>query len=192
MIILRRNFKEAKIEVLPDTTDVREEVCVDLSAGESYMEAGASEALTMSAPYKLKPGGCIVVKTTERISVPNNVFGFLCSKGSLAARGLLVPNTKIDPLFSGNLDIAIFNAGKSVLIINKGMKFCSVIFQQMTDRTESATPRGGPSISNERASKLAAFLSENRILLITSLVTIIISVVGAAAATLVTIKMLPH
>jgi deoxycytidine triphosphate deaminase len=192
MIILRRNFTEAHIEVSPDSTEAKEEVCADLSVGQSYMEAGASEALAMNSPYKLKPGGCIVVQTTERINVPRNVFGMLCSKGSLAARGLLVPNTKIDPLFSGPLDIAIYNAGKSILTVNEGMKFCSIVFQQMTDSVDATTPRGGPRISTERVRRFVAFLRENSALLITSLATIIISVAGAAIATAITIAMQSH
>ena len=188
MIILRRDFSAAKIEVSADTTDPKEEVCVDLSVGESYMEAGASEALTMSASCELKPGRCIIVQTSERVSVPNNVFGLLCSKGSLAARGFLVPNTKTDPLFSGTLDIAIYNAGKKPLTINKGMKFCSIIFQKIEGSTLSATPRGGPRISTEKINKFKAFFQEHAVLLITNIVTIIISVGSAAVAVWITLK----
>ena len=190
MIILRRKFAEAKINVSPDTTDAKEEVCVDLSIGDSYMEAGESEVLTMDSGYKLKPSGCIVVRTKETITVPNNVSGFLCSKGSLAARGLLVPNTKIDPLFSGPLDVAIYNAGKSVLEIKNGMKFCSIAFHQTAVPILSTIPRVGPRISKERENKFVAFLVENRTLLITSAVTIIVSLAGAAIATAITIKMM--
>jgi deoxycytidine triphosphate deaminase len=192
VIILRKNFKSAKIDISPDTTDAKEEVCVDLSVGESYMEAGDSEVLTLKTIYRLKPSGCIVVRTKECITVPNNIFGFLCSKGSLAARGLLVPNTKIDPMFSGPLDVAIYNAGNSALEIKSGMKFCSIAFQQMTDPIQSGIPRGGPRISNDRANKMITFLIENRTLLITSAVTIIISLAGAALATAITIKMMSN
>lgn len=189
MIILRRNFGTSNIEISPDSTESNEEVCVDLSVGKSYKEAGTSESITMTVPYTLKPGGCIVVETWERVTVPKNVFGFLCSKGSLAGRGLLVPNTKIDPLFSDTLDIAIYNAGKRVLTIEKGMKFCSIVFQQLSEPINSNTPRSGPRISNERKNKMAEFISENKVLLVTSLVTVLVSTIGAAIATAITVAM---
>jgi deoxycytidine triphosphate deaminase len=183
MVILRRNFKEAQIEVNPDETEEREEVCVDLSVGESYMKAGSSERLTMGESLELKPGRCLIVKTAEQVTVPRNVLGLLCSKGSLAARGFLVPNTKIDPLFSGKLDVAIFNGGKRSLAIKRGMKFCSIVFQKVEGNTASKIPRTGPSISTDRRGKLYEICDEIK----ANLTTIIICVGSTAISTAVSI-----
>jgi len=171
MIILRRNFKVAKIEIGGDTTENKEEVCVDLSVGESYMEAGSSENLTTNEEYFLKPGRCIIVQTAEQLNIPNDVFGFLCSKGSLSLRGFFVPNTKIDPLFSGKLDVALYNAGKKQLQIKKGMKFCSIVFQKIEAPVVSTAPRGGLRISNEKANKAITYCRENALALLALLVS---------------------
>lgn len=188
MIILRKNFAAARIVVITDTTDPKEEVCVDLSVGDSYMEAGSSESLTTDGQYFLKPGRCIIIRTAEELSIPNDVFGLLCSKGSLSLLGFFVPNTKVDPLFSGKLDIALYNAGKKELSITKEKKFCSIIFQKIDGSTTSTLPRGVLRVSTEKTGKFLAFCQEHAVLLVTSLVTILISIGCAVATTLLTLK----
>jgi len=182
MIILRRDFAQRGILVSDDSTSDKEEVCADLSAGSRYMEAGSAEPFELSAPYSLKPGHCIVVETSEKITVPKNAFGFLCSKGSLAARGLLVPNTKIDPRFSGTLQVAIYNAGKRVLIIDPAQKFCSVVFHTIEGSAKEKVPRQSPKISNVKGNSIRAFLSENWKFIVAHIVTIVISIGGAYVA----------
>ncbi|QJE96240.1 dCTP deaminase domain-containing protein [Luteolibacter luteus] len=185
MIILRREFQDRGIEIDPLVTEAREEVCADLHVGTIYMEAGSSENLTMPDKFQLKPGRCIIITTQERLAIPSRVFGNLYSRGSLAARGMLVANTKIDPHFNGELKIAVFNAGKQTLEIERGKPFCSISFQELTDRINSVSPRGGPDISNEKRGKLERFISEN----MANIVTIIIAVAGSAAVTYVTMKL---
>jgi dUTPase len=143
MILRRTDFPTFKIIVEPDETDADEEVCVDLRVGESFMEAGSSASYPLDKPYVLNPGACIVVRTKEVISLPNDVFGTLCAKGSLAALGFLVPNTKVDPMFSGNLNVALFNAGTRPLPVNQGDSFCSVIFHQLQAAVQRTAPRTG-------------------------------------------------
>lgn len=143
MILRRTEFASFGVIVEPDLTVEIEEVCVDLRVGESFMEAGSSTSYPFDKPYLLNPGACIVVRTREKISLPKNVFGTLCAKGSLAALGFLVPNTKIDPLFSDNLDIALFNAGTRALNVSKEMEFCSVIFHTLGGPVTRDLPRTG-------------------------------------------------
>jgi deoxycytidine triphosphate deaminase len=143
MILRKADFKEYKVVIDPESTDAQEEVCVDLHVGDSFMEAGSSSSYPFEKAYLLHQGACIVLHTKELISVPNNVFGTLCAKGSLAALGFLVPNTKVDPLFSDRLDVALFNAGTRTLRVEKGMAFCSIIFHQLPGPISRTTARPG-------------------------------------------------
>lgn len=143
MIIRRSDFPSSGIALTPDSTEASEEVCVDLHVGGSFMQAGNSTSFPFDKPYKLEPGACIIVHTEETISLPNDCFGTLCAKGSLAALGFIVPNTKIDPLFSGGLDIALFNAGQRTLSVQKGTAFCSVVFHKLQGPITRNTPRSG-------------------------------------------------
>jgi deoxycytidine triphosphate deaminase len=143
MILRRTDFRGHNVAIEPELTDAKEEVCVDLHVGDSFMEAGSSSSYPLEKPYLLHQGACIIVRTSELISLPNDVFGTLCAKGSLAALGFLVPNTKIDPLFSDRLDVALFNAGTRTLRVEKGMAFCSAIFHQLPGPIAGTTPRPG-------------------------------------------------
>src|SRR5437763_15608006 len=91
MILRKVDRREYKVTIEPESPDVQEEVCIDLHVGDSFMEAGNSSSYPFEKPYLLHQGACIVVRTSEVISLPNNVFGTLCAKGSLAALGFLVP-----------------------------------------------------------------------------------------------------
>ena len=143
MIIRRSDFATKGVVLEPDSTEASEEVCVDLHVGSSFMQAGNSTSFPFDKPYRLEPGACIIVHTEEAISLPRDCFGTLCAKGSLAALGFIVPNTKVDPLFSGGLDIALFNAGQRTLPVERGMAFCSVIFHVLQGPITRTTPRGG-------------------------------------------------
>jgi|ERR1039457_1822000 dUTPase len=143
MILRRADFANFHVSVDPDGTGPDEEVCVDLRVGDSFMEAGGSASYPFDKPYTLNPGVCIVVHTKEVISLPKNVFGTLCAKGSLAALGFLVPNTKVDPMFAGNLDVALFNAGTRPLSVTKDSPFCSIVFHTLQGPVLRNTPRTG-------------------------------------------------
>lgn len=143
MILRKADLQKHKVAVDPESTDPKEEVCIDLHVGDSFMEAGSSSSYPFEKPYLLRQGACIVVRTKETITLPNNVFGTLCAKGSLAALGFLVPNTKIDPMFSDHLDIALFNAGTRTLRVEHGKAFCSIIFYPLSGPILRSTPRTG-------------------------------------------------
>lgn len=143
MILRRSDFGEFHVSVLPDSTDPKEEVCVDLHVGDSFREAGGSASYPFDRAYSLNPGACIVVRTREEISLPNTVFGTVCAKGSLAALGFLVPNTKVDPIFAGALDVALFNAGTRTLEVKKDMAFCSLVFHALKGPIQRQIPRTG-------------------------------------------------
>ena len=158
MILRRADFANLNVVVDPDGTAVHEQVCVDLRVGGSFMEAGGSASYPLDKPYTLNPGVCIVVRTKEIISLPNNVFGTLCAKGSLAALGFLVPNTKVDPLFAGNLDVALFNAGTRPLRVATDMPFCSIVFHTLQGSVAHNTPRAAIHIVEVKQQPARRFL----------------------------------
>jgi deoxycytidine triphosphate deaminase len=131
MVILKRNFSARHIIVENACDDSDEHVTIDLSVGDRYQKAGQPRWYDLAQPIALRPRSCILVKTHERITIPADVFGILCSKGSLSANGLIVSNTKVDPLFGDQLNVPIFNAGRRTLRIRPGMRFCCVSFHTL-------------------------------------------------------------
>lgn len=188
MIVLRKNFANLGIDIVPKpSTDDDELVCVDLSVGEYYMNPGNAQRFKFDRGYKLKPGRCIVVETEEKLNVPDGFLGLLCSRGSLTERGLIVPNTKIDPIFGGHLDISMFNSGQRPILVEHGMKFCSVVFCRLEEETKSRHVRSAPPMHGDGLGVLTAFWEQHASALITSITTILLASLGAAAAAYVTI-----
>lgn len=125
--------------------DPQEQVVVDLHAAEVFHEAGGATLRSLDKPLTLRPNDCVVLKTVEHLVTPTNVFGFLCSRGRLSARGMLVANTKIDPNFRGHLNVPVFNASAFDIQIEKGQAFCSVFFSQMDGHVVSKVIRSAPN-----------------------------------------------
>jgi deoxycytidine triphosphate deaminase len=150
MIILKRNFAAREIIVENARSDPDEHVTIDLCVGDRYQIAGRPTWYDLKRPIPLRPKSCILIKTQERVTMPPNVFGMLCSKGSLSANGLIVSNTKIDPLFGDQLNIPVFNAGRKTLRVRPGMPFCSVSFHTLEQEVPTRVYRRAISQSAPR------------------------------------------
>jgi deoxycytidine triphosphate deaminase len=108
-------------EVL-ETTEER--VALDLHVGDAYQEA--HEWLQMPTELVLRPNDCVRIRVREKITTPTTVFGQVCSKGGLSPEGLLVANQKVDPNFTGLLELAVFNAGDTSVKVREGDAFASL------------------------------------------------------------------
>lgn len=141
MIILIKNLEARGIEIDGATIDPDEYVTVDLTVGSEFQVAGRADWHKFTGKYILPPSRCILVKTKERVVLPEKIFGVLCSKGSLSARGLIISNTKVDPLFGDYLHIPLFNAGENPVEVMAGMKFCSIYFTELEQPVSSIVHR---------------------------------------------------
>lgn len=191
MILQRQHFAARRIVIDPFQDDVTELVSYDLHVGGKYRRPGIPTDYQFPAakPLVLKPNTCIVVWTKEKFSIPDDVFGMLCSKGSLTASGLMVANTKVDPMFHGQLRIAVYNASNRPIHMRHDMAFCSIVFQTLEQKTLSATHRDPPDTAGETRGPLGrAWDSVSGAPLAVALVTIIGAFMVAVAGTYVTIK----
>lgn len=182
MIILNQDFSNRGIKIQPYGNSPDEHVAYDLRVGKIYQEPGDANLYQILDKYILRTGRCILVTTQETITVPENVFGQLYSKGSLSALGLMVGNTKVDPLFSGQLNIAVFNAGDRPISIVPEMRFCSIIFGMLEHPIPDGSARYAPKMQAQKKSIFGKFIGSYRI----EIVTIIICGLTAFAATLAT------
>lgn len=183
MIVLRRNFGKYGIEITPPETDEKELICWDLHIGGVFRQPGDPHPYELSRPYELRPAECIVVRTKQEFEIGDGVFGLLCSKGSLTAQGLVVANTKIDPLFGGPLDVSIYNAGQRTIKIEREMPFCSVVFYVLEEGTGSKRRRRSPDLSGDSVSRFRRFWDRWGV----TVIMVLGSTIGAALATYVTI-----
>ncbi|WP_343183729.1 dCTP deaminase [Buchnera aphidicola] len=84
--------------------------------------------------FVLKPKDFILAMTTEKISIPNNLVGWLDGRSSLARLGLMIHMTshRIDPGWSGNIVLELFNAGKSILALSPGIAIAALSFEKLS------------------------------------------------------------
>lgn len=147
MVILRSKWQEYGISIHHSKTTDLEFVVQDLHIGDDYHIPGDSNSdpRKFGQTYELLPGKSIVVYTQERVEVQSKrVFGQLCSKASLAAQGIMVANTKVDPMFDDNLRIPLFNASDLPYLIEKGKPFCSLYFMECNGEIARDKTRGAP------------------------------------------------
>lgn len=184
-MILACNLKNRGVFIEPFDIDPKEQVSVDLTIGSLYKVGGETNWRTVKSKIKIDPGSCIIVQSKEEIRMPNNVFALLGTKGSLGGKGLIIANTKIDPLFEGKPNIPVFNAGNKKIELEAGKKFCSVSFLSTEQAIMGNTTRNPIKIQPSDNAWYIDFISTNAPHIITGFVAFI----SAVATVLITIKL---
>lgn len=113
----------------------------DLTIKGIDVRQGGASLHQIDSKYVLKPGNCVVLETAEHVATGNKVFGFICSRASLAAKGLIVSNLKVDPNYSDTLYITVFNSGIHNIPIAVGDPFCTIVFAATENESEGEVRR---------------------------------------------------
>lgn len=187
MIILRRNLGFRGVRIAGGKENPKELVAVDLTIGSRYRIPGKSNWFDLKKSFVLRPGRCALIRTEEKIELPNDIFASVFSRGSLSAKGIVVSNTKVDPLFSGVLHIPVFNAGSQSIELERGTYFCSIVFHTLEHPVPGDSSRDPVDMEISSNSWLINFLDEYSPHIIAGVITII----GSAFATFITIKYTP-
>jgi len=82
--------------------------------------------------YILEPGELVLGITTERITLPDDVCGWLQSRSRFARAGLIVHMTApfMQPGINNNQVLEMLNAGPHDLKLMPGVKLCQFIFER--------------------------------------------------------------
>ncbi|UNC16257.1 dCTP deaminase (plasmid) [Acidiphilium multivorum] len=112
----------------------------DTRAGEELnpLSPPAADAYswTESAAFRLPPGSFALAYAVERISMPDDVLGFVMDKSSLARLGLSVQNTLIEPGWSGQITIELFNMAPRPILLTPGMGIAQLCFAYLDEAPE--------------------------------------------------------
>ena len=158
------------------------EMSRDLSIGGILVKEGGALLHRMDDRFALKPNECVVLETREHITTGPKVLGFICSRASLASKGLIVSNLKVDPNYSDTLYITVFNAGTGSIPLSTDEPFCAVVFGQTdgacTVSTRRPNPEGISTGWSEKLMRAAPYI-------ITGTVSIVLSALGSVIAVLV-------
>jgi deoxycytidine triphosphate deaminase len=196
MIILRRNYENKKINITRNNCEVehssatdmnhKEQVAYDFHVGERFQKPNDHNQYGLNGGITINPGTCILISTAESVTLPSDVFGVMCSRGSLAAKGLFVGNTKIDPTFSGTLNIPVFNASSNVIHMKQGDAFCTAYFSILEQPVPPGVSKKAPEVdahNTSRFSRICDFFRVNGLVL---LLNALIAGTTAYAATIAT------
>lgn len=115
--------------------------------GESFIPPRTMPSTTKSiAPedfYTLTPGGTVLACTEEEVEIPNDKFGFVQTKGSIA-RGFIsvhMSDGQVDPGYKGRITLEIFNASQFYYKLVPGMPIASLFFMQTDSPVEQYNGR---------------------------------------------------
>jgi len=117
---------------------------IDLTVGEQWSEKYGPTSNEMhkiaDEGMRILRHGSVVVTASENIRVPHNMYGVLVPTGSLFLdKGILIAPAKVEPSFSGNLKLRLFNTTAFKHTLRKGDKLGSVIFFS-TETTQFQKP----------------------------------------------------
>lgn len=87
--------------------------------------------------YSMKPGEFVLATTKERISIPNNVIGFVEGRSSIGRIGLFCENAGlIDPGFDGHITMELYNPTTNIIEIPVGYRIGQVWFDDLDEETD--------------------------------------------------------
>jgi dCTP deaminase len=82
--------------------------------------------------YLLEPGELVLGITKERLTLPEDVCGWLNSRSRFARIGLMshIAAPFLAPGISNRQILEIYNAGRNKIRLTQGMKICHVVLQE--------------------------------------------------------------
>ncbi len=87
--------------------------------------------------FYLHPGELALGITVERVTLPNDIAGWLDGRSSLARLGLMVHITAhtIDPGWDGHITLEFVNVGRLPLALRPKMRICAISFEPLSGPT---------------------------------------------------------
>ena len=113
----------------------------DLSIGCAVLLTGDDDAPSISSTFgetdnstgesiEVQPNSSALIITKEHVWFSPSVLGTLHARGSLAASGLFVNSTTIDPNWKGQLTVLMRNTNSNPIKLRIGQKFLTLVFHQ--------------------------------------------------------------
>lgn len=124
---------------------------VDLRLGTSFRFLGSEdefgEAVITTYPVVLRPLTFVLACTKEKITLSNRIAGQVKGKSTRARQGLMVECAGfVDPGFSGQLTLEVFNFGRKPYSLTPGMLIAQIAFYVLDQ--EATRVYGDPDLSS--------------------------------------------
>ena len=151
---IRKAIKDKKIEIESlDNEDQIKSSCIDLRLSNEFKvfkhtdepfidsknpKEYTEDVLVDKRPFILHPGEFILGITREKITLSDDIVGYVDGRSSLGRLGITAHITSgfVDPGFSGRLVLEICNLGKMPVTIYPDMRICKLILFRMSSPCE--------------------------------------------------------
>lgn len=132
MILVDKNIKELSAEGKLIKEAYTEEnvnsISYDLTLG-SFADAAEIEK-------KLMPGATVMIKTKEKLSIPDNITGRVGEKNSLLRMGLKVDGPQYQPGHTTYAFLRVQNISADEITLKVGMHIAQIYFEELKERPE--------------------------------------------------------
>lgn len=92
-------------------------------------EEGKKQAVT------IKPGDFYLVKTVEKVNLPEDLVGFFKPRTTMQRMGIFLRSSQVSPGYSGELTFSIANVGPCEVDIEMGARIAHVLFARVDGKT---------------------------------------------------------
>jgi len=162
--VIRDEIARGRIVIEPLEDDQIGPASIDLHLGDEIrvMEGGpdvidvvdaadfreVTQVRKLDAPYPLRPGETIHGITRERITLPDDIAGWLEGRSRFARLGLMIHVTAgfVNPGIDNRQVLEISNVSSRPLAIHAGTRICQIVLQ----RTEGRAVYAGRFRSQDR------------------------------------------
>ena len=91
----------------------------------------------MPGPAHLRPFETKTISLCLGVSIPEGFAGMLVPRSSVAAKGLIIQPSIIDPCYTGEIHLIVTNCSRDDVDIEEGMRLCSlVVYAVLNPRIE--------------------------------------------------------
>lgn len=91
----------------------------------------STREMTIDYGYRLMPSEYILIKTKEKINMPENLSGHIRPRTTFSRLGLVLSDQHINPTFSGHLYLGMLNVTPNVIEIFPDLIIGQVVFEKI-------------------------------------------------------------
>jgi dCTP deaminase len=140
-----KGIKNGKIKIIPYSINNLGPASYDLTLSDEFRiySGGKKIAVSEAADYKkyskivrgsikLKPDGFVLGITKEKITLADDICGWLSGRSRFARLGLQIHSTAafVQPGIDNHQVLEIYNLSKNTLELKPGTKICQIIFER--------------------------------------------------------------
>lgn len=86
--------------------------------------------------YELDNGEYVIIKTKEKLQIPDNLLGKIEEKNSIIRMGLVVSGPCYQPGHTTYAYLRVLNISKNKIKLTKGFKIAQIMFEELTGKPD--------------------------------------------------------